>query len=726
MPYRESMDFSTDWLFLPEDQPELDDNKFEPVSLPHANKILTKHKGNDFMEQIRSYRFVSWYRKHFTPDEESRDKTFTLTFHGAATVADVYLNGVFLGSHKGAYTGFSFDITPYLSFGTDNLLSVRVDSTQRKDIPPEGYEVDYCLFGGLVRGVTLTVTDKLRTAWTFVTTPEVSEDSALVRVQAQVENGNDTVKSCTVSTVILTPEGTPVSQAEKEERIPAGNGIQSECTLTVPNPGLWDVDSPFLYTAVTTISENGVVRDRYETSFGIRSFFFASGEDDGNFYLNGRKRKLRGVNRHEQWPWIGRAVPDKFQIADADLIKETGFNAVRCSHYPQNPAFLQRCDEIGLIVLEEAPGWQHIGDESWKEIYKENVREMILRDRNHPSIITWGVRVNESPDDHELYTETTAIAKSLDSTRPTHGVRRGDFYESTKPIEDLFCVNYTYPEKPRFTPFIITEHSMDWWSGNGCPGAPDDKAAAFTDSFASAMDYYCGNNLCAGGFAWCMFDYNNEVNYTNTGHVFYSGVYSMFRLDKHVAHLYRSQKEEPMIYIAHHLTGTGSADIPVYSSCDEAELFADGRSLGRIKPNRYLNLPHPAYVFENVTLPAETLTAVGYINGKKAAEFTRRKPLAPAKLILTPQSAFLRADGIDMTCVTVELVDRNGTRIPDADDWITIESSGPAAFIGESPIALDGGRTVFYLRTKAHRTGTAVCRAAMGEIISEPCEIEIR
>ena len=227
---------------------------------------------------------------------------------------------------------------------------------------------------------------------------------------------------------------------------------------------------------------------------------------------------------------------------------------MRCSHYPQDPSFLERCDEIGLIVFEEAPGWQFIGGEEWQEVYKENIREMILRDRNHPSILSWGTRVNESFDCDDLYTETNRIAKELDSTRPTHGVRRMESYENSNFLEneDIFCVNYTYPDFPRHRPFIITEHSMDWFSGHGFPSASDSDALLFANSFAESVNYYFGNDLCLGGFAWSMFDYNNEVNYTDTDNLFYSGLYSIFRIPKMASYFYRSQKnpeDGAMVYI---------------------------------------------------------------------------------------------------------------------------------------------------------------------------------
>ncbi len=727
---RKVINFNTGWRYSPHDDaaaqmPLFDDSSFKTVTLPHANKVLEKHKGDDFQEQIESYRFVSWYRRHFTVPEDCCGMRVIVGFQGVATVAEVYVNGVRAGIHKGAYTGFSFDITDKIRFGNeDNVIAVRVDSSRQEEIPPEGGDVDYCLFGGIIRGVTLTIVNSMYIEDIFLTTPGLAEGSSSVNCSATLQNTTGAAEEAEVRFSVCDAQGNEVAASESIRiTVPAGEKIKLEAqTPEIGCPYLWSVDTPYLYTAKLLLLKQEEAIDMLETKIGLRWFEFT----EKGFYLNGEKVKLRGVNRHEQWPWQGRAVPGKLQVRDANMIKETGFNAVRCSHYPQAPEFLSRCDEIGLIVFEEAPGWQHIGGEAWQEIYKTNVKEMILRDRNHPSIVTWGVRVNESRDNHDFVTASAAIAKELDSSRPTHGVRQGDDYERSEKIEDLYTVNYRYPEIPRFTPYIITEHSGDW-GGDGYPWAREDAAARFTRSFGEALDYYYGNEFCAGGFAWSMFDYNNEVNYMHTGHVFYSGLYDLWRLDKPASYLYRSQKapdDEIVLYIAGYWTEESPSEVEIYSNCDEVELFVNGKSQGRRSPGRYTNIPHPAFLFEGLVFEPGELEAVGYIGGKEAARAVRRTPGAPARLAVTPDYDTLLADGADMTCVTAELLDKDGTRLPYADHEVKISVSGPAELIGESPVSLEGGRIGFIVKSKAHRTGSILCTVTADGIKAGSCKID--
>ena len=728
---REILNFNTQWFYLPNDHSnaqlaEFDDNCFESVSIPHANKLLTKHKGPDFQEQIESYRFVSWYRRHFALGKAYSGKRITVEFEGVATVADVYVNGEFVGRHKGAYTGFSFDITEHIKNG-ENVLAVRVDSTKQPNIPPEGGSVDYCLFGGIVRNVKMIVTDKAYITNTFVTTPELTAKGGKVNVETEVINHYDEPKTLTVVSDLIDRAGKTIATLSDSHSINAGEIHTFKAKSdTVLSPHLWSIDDPYLYRALTKIIDGDRVIDEYETRFGFRWFSF----ENSGFYLNGEKIKIVGVNRHEQWPWLGRAVPDKHQRSDAELIKDTGFNAVRLSHYPQAPSFIERCDEIGLLVFEEAPGWQHIGGEEWQAVYKENIREMILRDRNHASIVSWGTRVNESFDNDRLYNETNEIAKCLDPTRPTHGVRRMESYEDTHFLkgEDIFTVNYQYPEKPRYTPFIITEHSMDWYNGHGFPWAIDQDALAFTKSFAEAVDYYFGNEFCSGGFAWSMFDYDNEVNYTNTDNVFYSGLYDIFRLPKMPSYFYKSQKSpaaDPIVYIASHWDNYASSSVTVFSNCDEVEIFVNGVSVGRKKPNLYMNLPHPVFAFHNVVYKAGEIRAAGYINGGEVASHTVKTPGAPVKLILKPQYDTIVADGSDFTSVAVYAVDQNGTFVPYADNTVTITLNGEGRFIGEKSIALEGGRTAFFIQSEFKKTGTAIATVTADNLECATCEIEI-
>lgn len=378
------------------------------MCLPHANTLLTRHKGPDFQEQIESYRFVSWYRRHFSLDKSFKNQRIFVEFEGVATVAQVYVNGQFVMEHKGAYTGFTVDITRYLlPCGEENVLAVRVDSTKHTDIPPEGNQVDYCLFGGIVRNVWMIATADCMITDTFSSTPNLAAGDTTVEHQVTLNNAANEKKELLIEILLADKDGNYLVVNRKEIRLNAGAASTSHLSIDVKNPVFWEPEQPYLYTVITRLYESGICIDEVHTQFGFRFFSFVK---DG-FYLNGKKMKLIGVNRHEQWPYLGRAVNDRHQKADADLIKDTGFNIVRCSHYPQAPAFLNRCDEIGLLVFEEAPGWQHIGDDAWKSIYMKNLEEMILRDRNHPSIISWGTRVNESFDDDAFTKKQMSLPK---------------------------------------------------------------------------------------------------------------------------------------------------------------------------------------------------------------------------------------------------------------------------------------------------------------------------
>ena len=757
---REVLNFDTEWLYSSVDYEngasvDLDDSGFEQVSVPHANTILQEHKGEDFEKEIASYRFVSWYRRHFTLPKEYAGRNIMVEFEGVATVAQVYLNGELLAEHDGAYTGFTVDISDYVyTDGRDNVLAVRVDSEKQTQIPPEGGNVDYCVFGGIVRDVSMTITDPVFVERTFVTTPGLEEGNGVVNTQVDIKNTLTQDKTYTIETAVKDADGKVVKTASVKEKLAAGE----ETTVTVETdkiiePHLWDVDDPYLYTLVTTIKDGNTVIDTYDTSFGMRYFEFKSEADDRSFYLNGQKLEIIGINRHEQWPWIGRAVPDKLQEQDADLIKANGINAVRCSHYPQDPAFMNRCDEIGLLVFTEPPGWQHVGDSDWQEIFKENLRELIFRDRNHPSVISWGVVPNESEAGTEeiqrFNQECQQIAKELDPTRPTHGVRWEFFFDNhvkNGKLEDiatdLLTVNYRYPGMNNnkdenllstfSNPYLVTEHSNEcWFNGGGVQGTSDTLMLQFVDSFMKYVDYFYGNDMVAGGFGWSMFDYNNEVNYTNTGHVFYSGLYDIFRHEKPVAWAYRTQQDAEdvgaMVYIANHWTKDTSSTVYVFSNCDEVELFVNGVSKGRITPNKYTNLPHPIYEFGNIAYEEGELKAVGYIDGEVAEECIRTTPGEAVALVAEADYSTLTADGTDMTSVSVTAVDENGNEVPFADNVINVvqKSGVETTLISEKDVKLEGGKITFLVQSVYGKTGTAEFEVVSDGLESASCSIKI-
>ncbi len=293
---RETLDFNTDWLYSSMDYENgeavrLDDSGFDRVSVPHANTVLETHKGNDFPNEIDSYRFVSWYRRHFTLPRNYTGRNITVDFEGVATITDVYLNGELLEEHKGAYTGFSVDITDKVyTDGRENVLAVRVNSERQAQVPPEGGNVDYCLFGGIVRDVTMTITEPVHVERVFVTTPELTKNRGKVKNSVDILNNSDKGKTYTVETSVLDKEGKTVVSASKQAEIPAGKLTNVEMTTdTVSNPHLWDVDDPYLYTAVTKIKDGDTVIDTYNTRFGMRFMEFKKGPEDGSFYLIWKK-----------------------------------------------------------------------------------------------------------------------------------------------------------------------------------------------------------------------------------------------------------------------------------------------------------------------------------------------------------------------------------------------------------------------------------------------------
>ncbi|HEV8384886.1 MAG TPA: glycoside hydrolase family 2 TIM barrel-domain containing protein, partial [Candidatus Acidoferrales bacterium] len=399
---------------------EFNDAAFEHVTLPHTNKKLPWHSFDE-----KSYQFVSIYRRHFKlpPVEHSR-KVF-VDFGGAMTASTVWLNGNRLGEYKGGYTPFTFELTPHLDWAGENVLAVELDSTERADIPPFGGAIDYLTFGGIYRDVALRIVPPWHLENIFARPDDVLTDHPSVDVSCFVAlpptppAGLSLEVELRDAIRVLTTAHLSLDKPAKATDDVTGN---KEFELTLANFGTverWQLDKPRLYTVVARLkAAGGKTIDEDRRRIGFREARFT----DHGFELNGKVVKLRGLNRHQTFPWVGQAMPARVQKRDAYILKkELKCNIVRTSHYPQSPHFLDACDELGLLVLEEIPGWQHVGDAAWQDLAVDNVRRMIRRDWNHPSIILWGVRINESRDNHDFYTRTNALAHALDPTRPTGG-----------------------------------------------------------------------------------------------------------------------------------------------------------------------------------------------------------------------------------------------------------------------------------------------------------------
>ena len=425
----EHYDWNDGWLFAPTFdpaivRPECTGVELEPVRLPHTVKTLPYNYCNE-----NEYQRVSGYRREFFAPKEWQGRTVLLTFGAVAHDATVFCNGRRVFHHGCGYTAFTVDLTESLLLGQKNVVAVRCDSREDLNIPPFGGQIDFLTYGGIYRAVSLDVKE-----------PAYLRD---IFIEAQAE-GDFRIYSSTVGETIG-------CTLQAEIRSPAGSRALYSGELSLPIVGTlngvhpWSVEHPFLYTLTVRLIRPGTsglpdrVLDEKSTRFGFRTIQFVA----GGFYLNGQRVELRGLNRHQSYAYQGYAMPDSIQQLDAQLLKkQLGCNAVRTSHYPQSPAFLDACDELGLLVFVEMPGWQHIGDEAWQAQALQNCREMVCQCRNHPSVFLWGVRVNGSSDNEAFYKRTNEAVHRLDPTRPTGGVR---IARKSQLLEDVYAYNdYSY------------------------------------------------------------------------------------------------------------------------------------------------------------------------------------------------------------------------------------------------------------------------------------------
>jgi beta-galactosidase len=732
---RSIIPFNQDWLFSPQDvDGSIPDSRFEPVTLPHTNRLLPHHNFDN-----AEYQFVSTYRKRFRLPEPLNGRRLYVDFEGAMVVTTVSVNGVSVGTHAGGYTPFSFDITDCLTNG-ENLLEVKLDSTERPDVPPFGFVVDYLTFGGIYRDVNLRYVEPCHITDVFVRPLDVLKEPKL-EVDVTLTNQSTQAVTGLVSVVLD-------SAADLRSTVEMYAGIKGqavtvppggEATLTLQFPGLtdrqlWTLDKPHLQRleALFQPENHDGPSDKVEARFGLREARF---EKDG-FYLNGEKIKLIGLNRHQTYPYIGAAAPARLQRKDAEIVKyELGCNIVRTSHYPQSKYFLDRCDEIGLLVFEEIPGWQHIGDEDWQAISLRDVEAMIVRDRNHPAIVLWGVRINESQDNETLYRRTNDLAHKLDPTRQTGGVR---FFQSSQFLEDVFTYNdfSNTVVEPENTPHLVTE-----FNGHMFPTKTWDQEERQMEHalrHARIQDKQLGMPNVTGAIGWCAFDYNTHREFGSGDRICYHGVSDIFRLPKYAAYFYESQippEQRPVLRAATiwsmgDRSGGGNDPLIIFSNLDAVDVYVGDSLFGRFQPDRtnFPNLPHPPFRVEGLQLwltwgqALPDLRLVGYKDGNAVAEQRVSAHGIPEKLLLTADDAELAADGADMTRLVFKITDRFGNRLPYATQAVSFEIEGPGELIGENPFALVGGQAALYVKAK-HEPGTVRVRATTPRL--EAAEVTI-
>jgi beta-galactosidase len=717
---KRSYELNHNWLYSERLSPNcaspiFDDRHFERVTIPHTNKVLPWHGFDD-----KSYQFVSIYRRHFKLPVDQKGKRVFVDFGGVMTAATVMINGQRLGEYRGGYTPFSFELTPHIHWAGDNVLAVEVDSTERKDIPPFGGEIDYLTFGGIYRDVALRIVPSTFIENVFAKPVNVLKDnrSLDVRCFLNVSPGNAGLSpalsakrepsSGPIKLTVELRDGNRILGRQSHD-VPTAAAPYYDISLNYLGTGieLWDLDHPKLYQVEAYLSADEKVVDRYETRVGFREARFTP----EGFFLNGKHVKLRGLNRHQTFPFVGHAMPARVQRRDAWILrKELKCNIVRTSHYPQSPHFLDACDEYGLLVLEEIPGWQHVGDQAWKDLAVSYVDEMVRRDWNHPSIILWGVRVNESGDYHDFYQATNALAHSLDDSRPTGGIR---YKYDSEFLEDVFTMNdFQLPlRSPNHPLYLNTE-----FIGHMYPTKRNDNIERITEHamrHARVHNQLASDNKYAGGIGWCAFDYNTHSNFCSGDRICYHGVSDIFRIPKPAAGVYMSQcdpKEQIVLEPAFDWSRGDRNEsfnvAMVCSNCDHLKIYIGDRLVADIDPDRqtFPHLQHPPFVAnirDGIGKGWGDLKMEGYISGKLVITKMMSGKGVDRQFLVTPDDVTLDGDGIDATRVVMRVTDEYGAARPFANAAITLTIDGPGEIIGDNPFSLVGGVGAVWIRTKS-------------------------
>ena len=694
-----------DWLFHRGDvaasndaiSAGFEDAHWQRVHLPH-DYVLDGTYADSTNKMVRGHGYlpyeVAWYRKHFALPESDEGKIMRLDFDGIFRDSEVWLNGQYLGRHLSGYTPFSYDITHLIKPGADNVITVRVDPRQFEGWWYEG--------GGIYRHVYLTALAPLHVAqWgTYVASKvpngeQGADEQADLKIQITLENNGPRAADCEVVCQILDPGGR-VLQTHSVSASVHANGKQDVVQQPViSHPKLWSLESPNLYRLRTTILQNGKAADATTTTFGIRTIHY---DPDRGFFLNGKHIEIQGVANHQDYPAVGIAVPDSLQPWRVAQLKKMGCNGWRTAHNPPNEAVLDACDRQGMLVMDEN---RHLGDtyrdHSPKGTTATNLSDlatMILRDRNHPSIIMWSMCNEEGlqgkQEGADIFSAMMRVVHQYDTTRPiTCAMNGGWLTNGIADIEDIIGVNYNterydkihqrHPDKAMFGSEDTNEKTT---RGEYQTNRATGMCSAYNLSDKHWLDVVNRPFMC-GSYTWTGFDYKGEPNpygwpdvSNNTGLMDCCG----FPKDKYY-YFESCWSAKPMVHLlpdTWNWKGKEGQNIRVlaFSNARQVELFLNGKSLGT------KNIPHDDFAEWQVPYQPGQLVAKGYINGKRIATETLDTTGAPARIVLSPDRKMLHADSEDALVVPVNILDEKGRVVPDAANRVTFQLNGGGRILG--------------------------------------------
>ena len=699
------------------------------VILPHTAKIEPRVVTDQWQGD-------ALYRRDFIAPEDWQGKAIWLRFEGAMMVAHVFLNGERIARHQGGYLPFTIDLSDKLRLGQNNRLLVRLDNRDNPVTGPKPLEtLDFNYYGGLYREVRLFVRDNLHITdeilanrpaggGIFVTYPQVSQDRAEILVHTHIANNGKTPRHFTVIHTLMDAGQVVASLTSERMTLEPMADRDHSAVFTVEAPRLWSPRSPALYTLNTRIENESTLIDERDTRIGIRRIKITR---DG-FSINGEKMFLRGVNRHQEYPYVGYALSPNADYRDAKLIKEAGFDYVRLSHYPHSRHFMRAADELGLVLLNAILGWQYYNPApAFSEHVMQTCRELVRRDRNHPSVIAWECSLNESPMPPEL-------VDALD--RIVHEEYPGDQAYSAGWVPESYDIylqarqhRLPHPERPiPDKPYIVSEYG-DWEYYAQDAGFNQDaweyldEAARTSRQLlsdgevrllqqATNVQEAHNDNLSTPAFAdgyWAMFDYNR--GYAEDLEA--SGLMSLERIAKPAYYFVRSQRDAdetsigytggPFVHIASEWRAASPRSVRVYSNGDEVELFLNGGSLGRRTPdrNRISNkLRHPPFTFTTARFVPGTLEAVAYKDGAEVARHSVRTPGEPVNVVAELATQGVEPVDNDLVFVHARIIDHSGVTVPLTGRRIAFSVGNDLEIIGPEFATSENGTAGILVRVK--------------------------
>lgn len=753
---RDNTDFTENWKFCLGDDSlayniQYDDSKWRTLNLPHDWSIEADFSANNPSTPGGGALpgGIGWYRKEFTIDKSNENKSFYIDFDGIYWNSKVWINGHLLGERPNGYISFRYDLTPYIKSGEKNVIAVRVDNSQQPNSR-------WYSGSGIYRNVWLLTVNPVHVDhWgTYVTTPLVSEEKAEIKIVTNIRNTETTSQNADIYSILVDAKGRELTQTNRKIAITAQSNGETEQSINIDNPILWSVENPYLYKIITQIKQNGKIVDEYETPVGIRYFSF---DAEKGFFLNGKSVKIKGVCNHHDLGCLGAAVNTRAIERQLEILKEMGCNGIRTAHNPPAPELLDLCDKMGFIVMDETfDMWRkkkspYDYSQYFPEWHERDLTDLILRDRNHPSIFMWCIgnevleqwshinadtldlqqanmmlnfantldKKNVNPKELHINSLLTVkladIVRKLDPTRPittgnnetepsNHVLRSGAM--------DIIGFNYheynwiDFHEKFPNQKLIITESTSALMS-RGYYQMPSDSMNIWPERWDKPFDrpiHHCSSydnchvpwgtthedtwrlvkkyDHISGVYLWTGFDYLGEPTpFWWPSRSSYFGIIDLAGFRKDIYYMYQSEwTDKNVLHIFPHWNWQEGQVVDVwayYNNADEVELFLNGRSLGKKS-----KIEDQFHVFWRVPYKKGVLKAISYKNGREVMTKEVKTTGEAVNIRLTADRQTIKADGKDLSFVTVEILDTEGNAIPIADNLIDFSIEGNGIIAG--------------------------------------------